>query len=247
MAETTEISWAHSTFNPWIGCTRVSPGCDHCYAATLMDERYGRVKWGAGETRQRTKTWDQPRRWNKLAAASGKPWRVFCASLADVFDNEVPDQWRTDLWALIADTPHLAWMLLTKRIGNVTYPMPSNVWLGITVVNQAEFDRDVPKLLEVDAPVHWLSCEPLLGPIDMHFLPVSHAYYTADGTPYVDWVIVGGESGAGARPVDPAWVRSIRDQCQTAGIPFHFKQWGGARPKSNGHLLDGVEHRAFPE
>jgi hypothetical protein len=93
--ERTEISWAHSTFNPWIGCTRVSPGCDNCYAATLMDDRYGRVKWGAGEARSRTKTWDQPKRWNKLAAASGKPWRVFCASLADVFDNEVPDEWRT--------------------------------------------------------------------------------------------------------------------------------------------------------
>jgi protein gp37 len=148
MAETTEISWAHSTFNPWIGCTKVSPGCDNCYAATLMDDRYGRVKWGAGEARSARRRGTSRSRWNRKAAASGKPWRVFCASLADVFDNEVPDEWRTDLWALIAATPHLTWMLLTKRIGNVTYPMPHNVWLGITVVNQEEADRDIPKLLK---------------------------------------------------------------------------------------------------
>lgn len=259
MAEKTEISWAHSTFNPWIGCTRVSPGCDHCYAAALMDERYGRVKWGAGEPRQRTKTWGEPVRWNRLAAASGKPWRVFCASLADVFDNEVPDEWRQDLWDLITCTPSLTWMLLTKRIGNVRkmtpvweeFGWPDNVWLGITVVNQAEADRDIHKLLEVPAAVRWLSCEPLLEPINFRWaswLSIRGRERTdhLDGLRMLDWVIVGGESGAHARPLRPHWVADIRDQCKEAGVPFHFKQWGGRTPKANGHLLDGREHREFP-
>lgn len=231
MAETTEISWAHSTFNPWIGCTKVSPGCDNCYAKTLMDDRYGRVRWGAGEARSRTKTWDQPRRWNRLAAASGKPHRVFCASLADVFDNEVPDEWRIDLWALIADTPALTWLILTKRIGLAPKRMPPNVWIGATMVNQDECDRDMHKLLAIDAPVRFLSAEPLLGPIS--FNPLA--------TP--DWVIVGGESGPKARPMQGSWARELRDECSALGITFHFKQWG---PKGMPALLDGREHFAFP-
>jgi len=244
MAETTDISWAHSTFNPWIGCTRVSPGCDHCYAATLMDTRYGRVKWGAGEARQRTKTWDQPRRWNKLAAASGKPWRVFCASLADVYDNEVPAEWRADLFDLIHETPALTWMLLTKRIGNLRsmhWPPPS-VWLGITVVNQEEADRDIPKLLGAAPQVakRWLSCEPLLGPLRL----APYFNRAAADDPAVDWVIVGGESGPGARAMNPDWVRDIRVQCADYGVPFHFKQWG---PRNVAPLLDGREYRAFPD
>jgi protein gp37 len=111
-----------------------------------------------------------------------------------------------------------------------------NVWLGITVVNQAEADRDIPKLLELNAAVRWLSCEPLLGPLDL--------------TPYlrgIGWVIVGGESGSNPRPMEADWARDIRDDCWISDVPFHFKQWGGTRPKSNGHLLDGVEHRAFPD
>ena len=242
MAETTDISWAHSTFNPWIGCTKVSPGCDHCYAATLMDERYHRVKWGAGEKRSLTKTWDQPRAWNRKAAASGAPWRVFCASLADVFDNEVSDLWRFDLGQLIVDTPHLTWMLLTKRIGNVRDALgdfgwdhfPGNVWLGSTIVNQDEAKRDIAKLLDAPAKVRFLSCEPLLGPLDLRG-PLA--------TGLIDWVIVGGESGPGARPMDPAWPLAIRDQCEAAGVAFHFKQWG---PRGVEPTLDGRMHRAFP-
>lgn len=263
MAETTEISWAHSTFNPWIGCTKVSPGCDNCYAKTLMDDRYGRVKWGAGEARSLTKTWGEPRKWNRLAAASGKPWRVFCASLADVFDNEVSDQWRYDLGVLISETPHLTWMLLTKRIGLAGAALadfgwdlfPENVWLGITVVNQEEANRDIPKLLRIPATVRWLSCEPLLGPIDLSEFHPFRAHRYCDNALKVargilnggvEWIIVGGESGKSARPVSPEWVSHIRDQCEMAKVPFHFKQWGGASPKANGHLLDGAEHRAFP-
>jgi protein gp37 len=239
MAERTAISWAHSTFNPWYGCTKVGPGCDHCYAETLMDHRYHKVRWGAGEERKRTKTWDQPRTWNRKAAASGEPWRVFCASLGDVFDNEVPDEWRTELWALIAATPALTWMLLTKRIGNAPARLPSNVWIGASIVNQEEADRDIPKLLRAQAAMRFLSCEPLLGPLDL-------TDYLVDcyASPRVDWVIVGGESGKDARPMKADWAREIRDDCTSHGIPFHFKQWG---PDGVPPLLDGVEHFAFPK
>lgn len=260
MAEHTEISWAHSTFNPVIGCTKVGPGCDNCYAKTQQEDRYHRVVWGAGQPRHRTKTWGEPVKWNRAAIASGKPHRVFCASLADVFDNEWPVEWRNDLFDLIYDTPALTWMLLTKRIGNVpamltascpAMLLPPNVWLGITVVNQEEADRDIPKLLRVPATFHWLSCEPLLGPLDLRDPPNDigeprYSYLDPELESGVDWVIVGGESGANARPMDPAWARGIRDQCASHETAFHFKQWGGVKPKSNGHLLDGVEHRAFP-
>src|SRR5262245_17039849 len=152
MGEKTGIAWCDSTFNPWIGCTKVGPGCDHCYAETL-DKRHrwgGKTHWGPGVSRHRTANWTAPRRWNEKAAERGKPWRVFCASLADVFDNEVPDQWRDDLFDLIDDTRALTWLLLTKRIGNADRMLPAyippNLWIGATVVNQEEADRDIPKL-----------------------------------------------------------------------------------------------------
>lgn len=260
MAEKTEISWADHTYNAWVGCTKVSPGCDSCYAKTLMDDRYHRVKWGAGEARSRTKTAGEPVKWNRAALADGKPHRVFCASLSDVFDNEVPIEWRRELFDLIYSTPALTWMLLTKRIGNLRsmrWPPPAS-WLGITVVNQEEADRDIPKLLaSPKVAVRWLSCEPLLGPLDLRPYLEGHEEHGLDErmkpgacigyTPPIDWVIVGGESGKDARPMAPEWVRDIRAQCETAGVPFHFKQWGGVRPKANGHLLDGREYRAFPD
>jgi protein gp37 len=158
MGERTEISWADATFNPWIGCTEVSTertgggGCDNCYARTLA-ERYGWAKWGAGQPRHRTKNWNAPRQWDRKAAASGDRPRVFCASLADVFDNEVPDPWRDDLWQLIRETPHLRWMLLTKRIGNAAKMVPADwpfahVGIMATIINQMEFDRDYHKLAQ---------------------------------------------------------------------------------------------------
>lgn len=277
MSETTNIAWADSTFNPWIGCTQVGPGCDGCYAEALMDRRMGRVKWGAGEKRQRTSEayWRQPLAWDRKARESGKPWRVFCASLADVFDNEVPAAWRWALFRLIRETPHLTWMLLTKRIGNAIGmldeaadavfdefvgagawqargPWP-NVWIGATVVNQEEADRDIPKLLAVPAAVRFLSIEPMLGPINLAHLrahngaaPMHHNClngYTSN-TPYglikaglpdrfgpgkVDWVIVGGESdqpGHRARPFVCGWGKDIVRQCKAAGVPVFVKQLG---------------------
>ncbi len=173
---------------------------------------------------------------------------MFCASLADVFDNAVDPAWRADLFRLIADTPNLDWLLLTKRIGNVptmlrhigVERLPGNVWLGATIVSQAEADRDIPKLLAVPARVRFLSMEPLIGPVD---LTSSGAVWSdmngnivdapSSGLRGVDWVIVGGESGPHARPMHPDWARSLRDQCAAAGVPFLFKQWGEWAPGEN--------------
>jgi protein gp37 len=256
MAENSAIEWTDHTFNPWMGCMKVSPGCDHCYAETRMDARLHVVQWGAGQPRVRTKDWSDPGRWNRKHAAffavHGRRQRVFCASLADLFDNEVPASWRADLLMLIRATPHLDWILLTKRIGNVMRLLreaedllraedldgwdwlhdwtsgspPANVWLGATIVNQDEADRDIPKLLATPARVRFLSMEPLLGPVSLDCFPV----YGEDEKPLLHWVIVGGESGPGARPMHPAWARSLRDQCAAAGVPFMFKQWGEWAP-----------------
>lgn len=203
MAEETGISWADMTFNPWIGCARISPACDGCYAAALMGEdgRHKRAQWGGpgvgAGTRSRTaaSNWAQPRRWDRKAAAEGTRPFVFCASLADVFDNEVPPEWRRDLFDLIRETPNLTWLLLTKRPGmivklfretlseadkfaTVDPPMtplsdlwPRNAAIGCTVVNQEEAERDVPKLLAAKDALRpafaFLSMEPLLGPVDL--------------------------------------------------------------------------------
>jgi protein gp37 len=240
MAENSAISWTDHTFNPWIGCTKVSPGCEHCYAEADFDLRKGIAQWGAGNPRHRTGegNWRLPSRWNREAAKTGYRPRVFCASLADVFDKEVDPKWRADLWDLIRATPLLRWMLLTKRIGNVLkmaaadWPF-AHVGIMATIINQEEWDRDFGKLMNVPAPWHGVSMEPLLGPIDI-----------GDARP--DWIITGGESGRSARSIDQGWVRSLRDQCAVNGIAFHHKQWGGLRPKQSGCELDGREHKEFP-
>ena len=255
MVENTKIEWAHHTFNPWEGCTKVGPGCDHCYAER-RNSRFHGGNWGPGAPRRRTApaNWAKPRGWNRQAAELSTRYRVFCASLADVFDNEVDPAWRTDLFQLIRETPHLDWLLLTKRIGNVAGMLPDdwvkgwpNVWLGATVVNQAEADRDIPKLLATPAALRWLSMEPLLGPVTLQGLapgesmeydgvreylaPIGDKYGFAVNHAVVDWVIVGGESGPSARPIHPDWARSLRDQCVDAGAPFLFKQWGEHLPE----------------
>jgi protein gp37 len=255
MGENTAIEWATHTFNPWIGCQKVGPGCDHCYAEAMMADRYGRVEWGPHGSRQRTSpaNWKKPLAWDRAAAKDGRRDRVFCASLADVFDNHpsVLPEWRTDLFNLIAKTPNLDWLLLTKRPGNIADMMPGggaeawpNVWLGCTVVNQAEADRDIPKLLAVPAKVRFLSMEPLLGPVDLTRCGLNPKP-TREGEwqewePRADWIICGGESGPKARPMHPDWARSLRDQCQAAGVPFFFKQWGEWSPgDAFGLISDG--------
>lgn len=277
MSANSKIEWCDHTFNPWTGCTKVSPqGCAGCYAEAWSKRAGAKVgKWGPGAPRVRTTpaNWKLPYKWDAIAEAfqaeHGRRQRVFCASLADVFDNEAPVEWRMDLFKLIADTPNLDWLLLTKRIGNVLPQLkeagmhcistdksnlafwimswfdgrpPANVWLGATVVNQDEADRDIPKLLAVPAAKRFLSMEPLLGPVDLTTIDIDgHSeIFPLRGTdrcedddgnpapdlPALDWVIAGGESGPGARPSHPDWHRTLRDQCAAAGVPFLFKQWG---------------------
>lgn len=270
MAETSGIAWTRSTFNPWIGCTKIGPGCDHCYAAESHPVKAFGIQWGAGQPRRRTgvQNWNLPLRWNRLAgleretgkvAAQSKDWRtpgfwpVFCASLADVFDNEVPDDWRRDLFSLIEQTPNLSWLLVTKRIGNVRdmvckarttdwLEARKNVRLMITVCDQAEASRDIPKLLALNCK-NGISYEPALGSINFDTLPIGSGYYldalrgliTDFGVPIQDapgklqWIIVGGESNQGqhkARPFDVRWARDTVQQCKAAGVPVFVKQLG---------------------
>jgi protein gp37 len=369
MAENTKIEWAHHTFNPWIGCTKVSPACKNCYAERDFDHRLRQVQWGPNGTRVLTtvSNWRKPLKWNrdveKEYEVAQAQWvadccegtksypepelqqfrkRVFCASLADVFEDwQGPivnskgergvvtcadsvwftngpvsncrdltmDDVRTQLFALIDATPNLDWLLLTKRPENIStmlfdpdslngWKVRSNVWLGTSVENQEYADNRIPELLKCRdlSPVLFLSCEPLLGPVD---LPGDvHCPYCEEGFPDketgliecstcdgsgvrndqlnfdFDWVIAGGESGPEARPTDPEWFRSLRDQCQAAGVPFLFKQWGEFGPVAAatpsqlckatfasykrgerlyrigkaqaGRLLDGVTHDGFP-
>lgn len=240
MAENSKIEWTDHTFNPWTGCQKVGPGCVHCYAEGWA-KRSGLVKWGPHAERRLTSeaNWRKPKKWDREAAAAGKRARVFCASLADVFDNAADPMWRRALADLINDTPALDWLLLTKRIGNARdmldamFPIcgvPANVWLGATVVNQAEYDRDKPKLVAtkraLGISIAFLSMEPLLGAVDVGDL---------DG---LDWIIAGGESGHGARPIHPDWARSLRYQCAAADVAFLFKQWGEHLPLP-GYDADG--------
>lgn len=297
MSENSSIEWTDHTFNPWRGCTMVSPGCAHCYAAR-ESKRFPNIRgiWGDKGTRivAVPSAWKEPLKWNRKAASCGqhegatdcpicsgaqgphRP-RVFCASLADVFEDWqgdlrfpadiAPEGWvtarwdgvqlvrefedsaaaqglppatmdnaRTELFRLIEETPNLDWQLVTKRPENVMRMVPehwrkafpSNVWMGTTCEDQDRADERIPQLLEIPARVRFLSCEPLLGPVkidhirkgDDQWFPMQHLH----------WVIAGGESGPGARPMHPEWARSLRDQCQTAGVPFLFKQWGEYLP-----------------
>ena len=304
MAETT-IEWADYTFNPWMGCTKVSPACANCYAERDMDHRYGKVAWGPKGTRRKTTiaNWRKLLKWNRDAAriraehseyiaeldmpappAYPHRPRVFCASLADVFEDwkgpiqdhkgqrlqhcdgvfqpdGIPefadwplatmDDLRADLFRLIDATPHLDWLLLTKRPENILSMWPGNksrenVWLGTSVENQEYALKRIPALLQCRhfSPVLFLSCEPLVGPLNLvqswsndrtfydylggvsGFVTENGGHRTVTGKPSVDWVITGGESGPNARPAHPDWYRGIRDQCFAADVPFLFKQWG---------------------
>lgn len=240
--QNTKIEWADHTFNPWIGCTKVSPACDFCYAQVQQDQRYGRVEWGAGKPRSRTSAanWKKPLAWNRQALIAGTRPFVFCASLADEFDNEVDPAWRADLFDLIERTPQLVWLLLTKRIGNVIKmvdTLPPNVALGATMANQAEYDRDAPKLQKTADQFKRLftfgSFEPLLGPIEMNTMNAP------------DWIIVGGESGCGARTMDLDWARSLHDQSDELRRVFNFKQTG-SQVGHGSDLLDDQQHFERP-
>lgn len=314
MAKASPISWCDNTFNPWIGCTKVSPACAHCYAERDFDHRYQKVKWGPSGTRVITgdANWRNPLKWNKDAAASGVRKRVFCASLADVFEDwtgpivdsqgcvqcfhpSEPNRFvpiipefqpleegfklvsmndvRARLFRLIDATPNLDWLLLTKRPENIrdmwdrsnsrskttdsdSFCNRENVWLGTSVENQKYADIRIPQLLACQylSPVLFLSCEPLLGPVDLKNITNDNwnvdslnGYWTTDQQigidsfemgqceqgPTINWIIAGGESGPEARPTHPEWFRALRDQAASANIPFHFKQWGEYRPAND--------------
>lgn len=231
MAKNSSIEWTHHTFNPWWGCTKVSAACEHCYAETWA-KRVGQGVWGAKAPRRffTDKHWAEPLRWNKEAIAAGERRRVFCASMADVFEKRAElNEWRERLWELIQATPMLDWLLLTKRPQQIQNMVPwsddwpENIWLGTTVEDQKHAKLRLPHLLKHQAKVRFLSCEPLLGPIDLK--PWMKVNKKA-GLHGIDWIIAGGESGPGARPMHPDWARGLRDQAKKAQVPFHFKQWG---------------------
>lgn len=294
MAANSKIEWTDHTFNAWVGCERLSPACDWCYAEAWA-RRTGNPDLWNGERRRTTAAyWRQPFKWNEAAQAAGHSARVFCCSLADVFDNQVPSEWRSDLLNLICETPWLEWQLLTKRPQNILKmlkpgELPNNAALGTTCEDQTRADQRVRQLLEaattLSALYTFVSCEPLLGPVKLKWVRMHtdnprfyvHDWLTGktqygqdDGSVIygaagkIDWVICGGESGPNARPMDPAWARSLRDQCDAASVPFLFKQWGEFAPldtfsdadpdghvyrcgkKAAGRLLDGKEHNEFP-
>ncbi len=267
MGEGSHISWTDNTFNYWIGCTKVSAGCDNCYAEREQDLRYGRAKWGKGNARYLTSEANRrkPLQWEKQAIAEGRRIKVFTASLSDVFDEEVSDEWRDGLFEIIRQTPHLDWLVLTKRLAKMlryvgSLPpgmIPENVWWGCSVEDQSTTNQRIIELLKLrkfvdDAPL-WLSIEPLIGPVDLtelqtvnggrlHALGGTIVFGETDGSCVrpIDWVVVGGESGPAARPMHPDWARSLRDQCVAAGVPFHFKQWGEWTPGENVNRTEGT-------
>jgi protein gp37 len=304
------IEWTDHTFNPWEGCTKVSPGCANCYAEA-RNKRYNKgvsVNWGPGAPRRRTSkaNWAQPVKWNKEAAEALNNWkinvrqfsdsprdaeargfprpdrpRVFCASLADWLDDEVSIEWLSDLLVLISKTPHLDWLLLTKRpenwekrlravavshqgkeIDKGGYPAhpawhfvnnwlpwngvhrfdpPHNIWIGTTVENQKAADKRIPELLDIPARVHFLSCEPLLEELylEQNFYLTGRArrkdksLLPPGSRSHIHWVIIGGESGKGARPFNIDWARSLVEQCRAAGVAPFVKQLG-SKPEYNG-------------
>jgi len=277
MAENSKIEWCDHTFNPWRGCTKVSPGCANCYAETLSHRNPAVLgEWGPGRPRVRAAIaqWLLPLKWDRQAGdyrnMTGYRPRVFCASLADWLDDEVPVAWLADLLALILRTPNLDWLLLTKRpqlwrrrINAAMVELdergenidscaltewiagmpPANVWIGTSVEDQTRADERIPHLLRIPAKVRFLSCEPLLGPVDLTAVrwdaglgyfgdcmgPDHIPHGRPDDAPRIHWVIAGGESGPDARPMHPDWVRSLRDQCAEAGVSFFMKQMGGVR------------------
>lgn len=239
--ENTKIAWASNTFNCWLGCTEVSPGCDACYARELT-RRYGQDVWGHKVPRHRTSAsyWKQPFKWDKAAAKAGIRTGVFCASLADWADAEIPREWVDDLWDLIRATPNLRWMLLTKRPGRIMQLLPPDwgegwpwVWLGTSVEN-ADYVWRAETLANVPCLTRFISYEPAIGPIA--------DVINLDG---ISWLIYGGESGKGYRPMDIQWARDIRAKCDAEGVAFFFKQSAAPRTEMGIHL-DGEIVRNFP-
>lgn len=265
MGANSRIEWTDHTFNPWVGCTNVSPGCDHCYAESWA-KRSGQVRWGNSPRKRTTEAyWRQPANWSSQAAdfqhEHRRRQRIFCASLADIFDNQVDERWRSDLWTVVRANGDLDWLLLTKRPQNISKMLPvdwgngyQNVWLGMTAEDQQRFDQRWRFMAAVPAVVRFVSYEPAIGPLRL------------EGEVLPDWVISGGESGAGARPLSPGWVRDVVADCDRLGIAAFHKQWGSYKNNplvieqgltaaqaalmdshgKGGGLVDGRLRRSFP-
>lgn len=232
MGKDTKISWCDASFNPWIGCTKVHEGCKFCYAEELMDNRYHTVEWGATGTRKKTKTWKEPVKWNKEAEKLGVKYKVFCASLADIFeDRNDLTPWRKELFKLIDDTPNLNWQILTKRPENIRKMWEggyrNNIWRGTSPCNQTTFDTSVIPLIQTNdlSPIAFLSFEPLIGPVTITECLINH----------IHWAIIGGESGDKARECKLEWIEDLKNQCIVAGIPVFVKQLG-SNPTKQGNL-----------
>lgn len=251
MGETTNISWTNSTFNPWIGCTKVSPGCDHCYAESL-NNRWGHDNWGKGKQRRITadSNWRKPLQWNKEAAKTGERHFVFCGSMCDVMDDEAPEGARDRLWDVINSTPSLTWQLLTKRPQRYFGYLPKvfvhrNVWLGTSAENQRMYNVRWPSMATLrfarGCPV-FISYEPALGPLSME------AYEQHLDYGFPNWVICGGESGSGRRPMEKQWAESLRDECAHHGVKFFMKQMSAQTPEQGANLIPAhLLVRQFPK
>ena len=257
MGKDSGIQWTHHTHNIVWGCAKVSEACKHCYAETFA-KRVGLDIWGADKSRRVLSDgyWRQPLKWNRIAAEKGERHRVFCSSMADVFeDHPTVAEQRARLWPIIAETPALDWLLLTKRPENMVrfapaawaHQWPRNVWAGTTAETQERLDERIRHLFRAPAAVRFLSCEPLLGPLDLTPYLVDDLHRVGRAPRLeLDWVIVGGESGPKARPFDVAWARSIVSQCRAAGVAPFVKQIG-ANPQDHGAGSDwpeGVRFRA---
>jgi protein gp37 len=219
MAEKSQIAWTHSTFNPWMGCTKVSDECAHCYAEKDLACRMKGVRWGDSQPRRimAESNWSKPYAWDRKAARTGQEWRVFCGSLCDVLDDYAPDTERQRLFETSLETPHLTWLLLTKRERNfhlLPTELPANVWVGVTAGKQEHLVRRVDALKNVNAAVRFVSFEPALGPLDLSFLKPGE----------LDWLICGCESGSRRRGMEIEWARSAREQCAKLGVAFYMKQ-----------------------
>ncbi len=265
------IGWCDDTINPVVGCSHCSPGCDNCYAerfAARLANNPATAKKYAGVVDENGK-WTgkiNEEGWTCFDTLPKSPKRIFLGSMTDVFHENVPESTTSDMFFNIEYMwEQHTFLLLTKRPQNAkklieVYPLPKNVWLGVTVCNQEEADAKIPILMQIPAAKRFVSIEPMLGPVDLdicvfdrhaavqHLVngPACLNEEQADSIvdPLIDWVIVGGETGPGARPMHPEWARSLRDQCLEAQVPFFFKNFGGK--KKGGRLLDGREWNEIP-
>lgn len=242
MGDKTSINWTNYTFNPWWGCDRVSPGCDNCYAAAL-DKRTGGDYWNPRVKPRRTKTnnWNKVISWQKKAKRENVNLKVFCGSMMDWCDKNSPEGALTALWELIRNTPNLTWQLLTKRASLIQKCLPEdwgegydNVWLGVTVEDVDFGGKRLDIIKKIPAKVKFLSCEPLLEDI-------SELDFTN-----IDWVIIGGESGPGFRPMKKKWAISLIEKCENLKIPVWFKQNGGNTRNKGGILIDAKIIQNWP-